>query len=227
MYIDDGRQVKYARDGAQVCPKGAFLILVRQADPPPGYIPCPGCAGIGRRPVLCGFCGGPKIACLVAGTCLYAPNCEREASLAQIAADLGWGTIEALVTGHAFVAECGYGCYGSGRIRSYASPPPSPLRALVRSVTLRQLGHFMMGTVRIGAERYSISGAYGGDGLGISVSPEIYAQALPVPDELVAAWNHGGGHNDAGSEALAMRDWARANLPALLPSRARKGAKKS
>ena len=83
-----------------------------------------------------------------------------------------------------------------------------PIRALVRKVALHQLGHFMMGSARAFGRRIPISGAYGSDGLPRSVPREVYDKAVPVPPELIEAWNKGGGWNSCGSEAPAMRDWA-------------------
>lgn len=88
-----------------------------------------------------------------------------------------------------------------------------PMRAIVRKVALRQLGHWMMGTARIAGKSVTISGAYGGDGLGVTVQPEIYALGVDVPPELYEAWNNGGGHNSFGSEAPAMREWACRTFP--------------
>jgi hypothetical protein len=82
------------------------------------------------------------------------------------------------------------------------------IRALVRKVALHQCGHFMMGSARVKGHRVPISGAYGGDGLPRSVPKEVYEAAIPVPGELVDAWNKGGGWNSSGSEAPAMREWA-------------------
>jgi hypothetical protein len=90
-----------------------------------------------------------------------------------------------------------------------------PIRAIVRSVALHQLGHFMMGRVRIGCHDICLSGSYGGDGLPRDVPMEVYDHAVPVPPELIEKWNKGGGWNSAGAEAFDMRDWALANIVAL------------
>jgi hypothetical protein len=37
---------------------------------------------------------------------------------------------------------------------------------------------------------------------------EVYEKATPVPQELIDAWNKGGGWNSAGSEAPSMAEWA-------------------
>lgn len=101
----------------------------------------------------------------------------------------------------------------AGRFLLLLQPPGvdgarEPIRALVRHVRLRQCGHFMMGSAHAFGERLGVSGAYGSDGLPLSVSRAVYDRAVPVPADLVAAWNTGGGWNGAGSEAEAMRRWA-------------------
>lgn len=90
-----------------------------------------------------------------------------------------------------------------------------PIRALVRHTALRQLGHWMMGFVRVGKHRLTVSGSYGGDGLPMSVPEDVYERAIPIPAELYEAWKNGGGWNSAGSEAPAMRKWALENLSSL------------
>lgn len=80
--------------------------------------------------------------------------------------------------------------------------------AIVRSVALRQLGHWMMGIARVGAQRVSVSGAYGNDGLPITIDT-LPKDAVKLPGELYDAWNKGEGWNSCGKEAPAMRAWAR------------------
>lgn len=82
------------------------------------------------------------------------------------------------------------------------------MRGIVRHVHLHQTGHFMMGSVRIMKNKITLSGSYGGDGLPVTVPKEIYELGHPVPEDLWAAWNTGGGHNSAGSEAPLMQEWA-------------------
>lgn len=85
---------------------------------------------------------------------------------------------------------------------------PSNTYAIVRKVAMEQCGHFMMGHARIGQWR-SVSGTYGNDGLPLGIPADaLPADAVPLPRELYDAWNKGGGHNSAGSEADAMRTWA-------------------
>jgi len=92
------------------------------------------------------------------------------------------------------------------------------LRAIVRKVALQQRGHWMMGRTRIGKYWYTLSGAYGSDGLPLTVKPDAYARGVLVPKHLVDAWKKGGGWNSAGREVSAMRDWA---LKTFCPGRQR------
>lgn len=80
--------------------------------------------------------------------------------------------------------------------------------AVVRKVALQQCGHWMMGRVNLGGEWRGVSGSYGNDGLPMSVK-KLPVDAVALPPELYDAWNKGGGWNGAGSEAPAMRQWAR------------------
>ena len=106
------------------------------------------------------------------------------------------------------------------------------LRAIVRSVALRQFGHWMMGCARVFGKTLTISGAYGSDGLPKNLDrlyyhfddnykvvqdcPEwverVWNSAIPLPAELYDAWNNGGGWNSAGSEAQVMRQWTLENF---------------
>lgn len=76
------------------------------------------------------------------------------------------------------------------------------LRAFIRTVHFRQLGNFMMGTVRLCGHEFVLSGPLGGDGLpaqlercrditkdGFIDTPKyiknhIWNNATPIPDEL-------------------------------------------
>jgi hypothetical protein len=82
-----------------------------------------------------------------------------------------------------------------------------PIRGIVRRVCLRQLGHFMMGHTTIKGHRLSLSGAYGNDGLPVTVSDDLFQLGTPLPDDLYEAWNKGGGWNSCGSEREAMSKW--------------------
>ena len=92
-----------------------------------------------------------------------------------------------------------------------------PVRAILRKVALQQCGHRMMGTAHAANKRLTVSGSYGNDGLTMSVSPEVYALGVELPQELYDKWAQGGGWNSAGSEAPAMREWARAHYAELAP----------
>src|SRR6187401_2175409 len=72
--------------------------------------------------------------------------------------------------------------------------------AVVHRVALRQLGHFMMGRANLCGKWVSVSGAYGSDGLPMTVDA-LPRDAKPLPQELYDAWNKGGGWNSAGYEA--------------------------
>ena len=96
------------------------------------------------------------------------------------------------------------------------NPAFLPIKVCVRTVALQQCGHWMMGTARLYGHSYTMSGAYGGDGLTMSVPRAVYDRLLVMlPTELHEAWNKGGGWNSAGSEAGAMRRWALAHLEEL------------
>lgn len=85
------------------------------------------------------------------------------------------------------------------------------LYACVRHVSLRQFGHFMMGTARIAGQSVTVSGSYGSDGLPMDyekLTPLARAKLVRVPDELTEQFWAGGGHNCAGEEAPAIRQWA-------------------
>ena len=85
------------------------------------------------------------------------------------------------------------------------------LYACVRHVYLHQLGHWMMGTARIAGQSVTVRGAYGSDGLTMDyekLTPAARAKLIEVPTELAETFWHGGGHNTAGPEAPAMREWA-------------------
>ena len=90
------------------------------------------------------------------------------------------------------------------------------IKALVRSVKLTQLGHWMMGTARIYNHSITISGAYGSDGLIRAVPMEVYERAsVYLPAWLHYKWSHGSGWNSAGSEVDDMRQWALDHLKEL------------
>lgn len=90
------------------------------------------------------------------------------------------------------------------------------VKAIVRKIALRQFGPWMMGKVAIYGERYTVSGAYGSDGLPKTVSDKVFDRArVALPADLYEAWSQGGGWNSCGTEAIAMREWAIDNLDKL------------
>ena len=84
------------------------------------------------------------------------------------------------------------------------------LYAVVRFARLVQVGHFMMGSVRVGPDRIVLSGSYGSDGLPVDydkLSPRAQARFTRLAPEDASAYWHPkhSGHNSTGSEAYYMR----------------------
>jgi hypothetical protein len=138
----------------------------------------------------------------------------RKLALARQTRPIDDAEAEAIFRADKFVAGC-------PACERYKSKPceqftPSaityPMRGIVRYVRMRQLGHFMMGSARVGKTRLTLSGSYGSDGLPTTVPDEVYEMGVALPQTLYDAWNNGGGWNTAGSEADAMRQWAKENL---------------
>lgn len=108
-------------------------------------------------------------------------------------------------------------CPAHTGIRSGLPVPVYPngkpmLWAIVRSCSLRQLGHFMMGRIRIGGRTLSVSGPCGADGLPKDyqeVPIRMRAQLVPVPEDIAAVYWADNGHNDIGGDAYArLKSWA-------------------
>lgn len=202
MYIEQTRS-GYDRSGEQVARRARFLILV-SLGMTEELAPCPDCAGFKRRIVGddvddasivdCNRCN--RVPCTTCERKGYTYDPESGASAKTCTACTGRGDIGP-----------------SGMVTKFTHQ--REIRALVRKVALHQFGHFMMGSARAFGHRLPISGAYGSDGLPRTVPREVFDRAVPIPAELHDAWNKGGGHNGAGSEAIAMRHWALANLDAL------------
>ena len=99
----------------------------------------------------------------------------------------------------------------SGRFLAvFCGKDQSKLYGVVRRCALRQLGHWMIGRIRVGSQTLTVSGTYGEDGLPLDLDKveESNRRFLaPVPPELVEAFWKGGGHNCAGTEAPAMHAW--------------------
>lgn len=105
----------------------------------------------------------------------------------------------------------------------YVSPSDEPdeekrkarsrkLFGVVRFVALHQFGHFMMGEVRLGNQKFTASGTYGGDGIPMELNKlaeQQRAYLTEVPQELADLYWSGKGHNGPGHEATKMREWAR------------------
>lgn len=86
------------------------------------------------------------------------------------------------------------------------------IRAVIRKVALHQLGHFMMGSARIGKNKYTLTGTYGDSGLPLSVKYEDWARGVPMPADLEEKFWKGGGHNSAGSEGPDVHAWGESLL---------------
>lgn len=92
------------------------------------------------------------------------------------------------------------------------------IRAAVRHVRLKQCGHRMMGSAKIGPHEISVSGCYGADGLFCDPSkyPGLWEQLVLVPPELTAQiLNSNDGWNSCGSEGAAACEWAKLNEKTL------------
>ena len=107
-------------------------------------------------------------------------------------------------SGEAFIQRGNFLLLLSERGRAFG---PDNCYAIVRKVALRQFGPWMMGRANLGGKWVVVSGSYGADGLVKDVDA-LPVDAIPLPLELYNAWSKGGGHNSAGSEAAAMRQWA-------------------
>lgn len=110
---------------------------------------------------------------------------------------------------------------------TYPEPHPETgqlpiLYAVVRSVTLSQCGHWMMGSLQLAGEAVTVSGAYGSDGLPGDLDKLSEAQQrllVEVPFDLAVEFWSGGGWNSAGKEAPAMRKWAQEHIRQLRRTR--------
>lgn len=80
------------------------------------------------------------------------------------------------------------------------------LYAIIRKVALSQLGHWMMGHANIGGKYHSISGAYGNDGLPMTL-PNIPRDAIKVPLALYNQLANGKGWNGPSEEGDAFREF--------------------
>ncbi len=198
----------YDRSGQQVARRARFLILVS--------------LGMERAEETCERCTGTgRYVDTIGGESIERP-CYHCIPISCAACDRKGWTYDESRDEHAQTCEA---CKGSGYLgpsgKQVRYVHHKEIRALVRKVAMRQCGHFMMGRARVFGHTLSLSGTYGGDGLTVTVPREVFDRAVPIPQELHDAWNKGGGHNSAGSEATAMREWALANLDRLEGNRTR------
>lgn len=90
------------------------------------------------------------------------------------------------------------------------------LYACVRHVSLRQMGHWMMGSARIAGQSVTCSGTYGSDGLPKDyekLTPAARTKLVEVPADIADIFWAGGGWNDAGKEGPDMMRWALKTFP--------------
>ncbi len=105
---------------------------------------------------------------------------------------------------------------GQGFGEVFYHPPFTEMRCFVRHVILRQMGHFMVGDMKLGSQQIYVEGTYGGNGLPKTLPREVWQAGLILPNDLCELWATAkGGHNSAGSEGLLIRRWARDNINAL------------
>ena len=133
---------------------------------------------------------------------------RQDAPISEVCPRRRWASLER----HDDRLEFSY--YGDGE-HGWMPRRASALYAIARRVRLSQLGHFMMGSVRIVDSIITVSGAYGHDGLPCSMNeltPRARAKLTRVPDELAVKFWNSGGHNSSGSEGLAMAAWGRKTL---------------
>ena len=125
-----------------------------------------------------------------------------------------------------FISKCnsGYDRHGQQKsgpgdfliLMQGETTPTKEIKAVVRRASLRQFGHWMMGSARIGGFKFTLSGGYGADGLTMTVPDQIYnSYGLKLTEELYQQWAQGGGWNSCGSEAPSLRSWALENLKEL------------
>ena len=109
---------------------------------------------------------------------------------------------------------------GSGSFVILVSCDELPLnkdnfRACVVRMHMEQCGHWVMGNAMIQGKRFTLSGAYGADGLTMTVPKDVFDGCVPVPEELYEMWAHSEGHNTCGREAVSVKEWALANIKEL------------
>lgn len=106
-----------------------------------------------------------------------------------------------------YVTNIGHTYYDGGGQRHtrapyaiLASDDDNNLYACVRQVALRQVGHFMMGSARIGGQSVTVSGLFGSDGLPLTIDRDIDRATVErlfvrVPDAIASLyWSYDGYH---------------------------------
>lgn len=95
----------------------------------------------------------------------------------------------------------------------------SALYAIARKVALSQLGHFMMGTARIGGHSVVVSGNFGSDGLPDTIGQYGIPSALApyftkLPNDVASSYWHSGEDYHAGKSGdyRQLGLWALARL---------------
>lgn len=84
------------------------------------------------------------------------------------------------------------------------------IRAAVRSVQMRQSGHFMVGEAKLAGIPVFLSGPFGGDGLTKNPPPGIWEQLVPLPDGLARGF-----WKDISSSERDLRAWAKTHIEEL------------
>lgn len=83
-------------------------------------------------------------------------------------------------------------------------------RAFLRRVTLKQLGHFMMGEIKLSGVKLTVSGPCGSDGLPATVPEYVFSHGYPVPERLTKMWAESSDDKPTNWQS-EMRHWANAN----------------
>jgi hypothetical protein len=74
----------------------------------------------------------------------------------------------------------------------------------------------MMGEIKVGGHKQTMSGAYGADGLPDRAPRRVWEAGVPVPKEVMEIWAKStSGHNGPGDERGPIRRWANDNINLL------------
>jgi len=86
------------------------------------------------------------------------------------------------------------------------------LYAYIGRVAMRQVGHFMLGRLRIGNQWLTVSGQCGSDSLPLNVEkvlPKYRSKLIGIPQDIADVYWAGDGHNQLNSlAAKTLRDYA-------------------